>query len=157
MKKIFFIAVATVCLLFAFLLKTPGIAAATGFPTDQFPVAAASTLAGLPPDARVFAPDKFGGYLIYKFNGTRKVFFDGRSDFYGAGFLKDYGRIVQVRPGWQSLFDPYRINYALLPNNYSLVGILGQQGWSRMYSDSTVTLLAAVPPGKARPAGLEKN
>ena len=30
------------------LLKAPGIAAATGFPPDQFPVAAASTVAGLP-------------------------------------------------------------------------------------------------------------
>jgi len=140
-------------------LKTQGISAATGFPADQFPVAAASTVAGLPPSAKVFAPDKFGGYLIYKFNGTRKVFFDGRSDFYGAGFLKDYGRIVQVRPGWQGLFDPYRFTHALLPNNYSLIGVLKQQGWSQIYSDGTVTLLASANAASAntRPDGLEKN
>jgi len=154
-----FLTVASACLLFAILLKTPGISAVTGFPSDQFPVAAASTVAGLPPSAKVFAPDKFGGYLIYKFNGTRKVFFDGRSDFYGAGFLKDYGRIVQVRPGWQGLFDPYRFTHALLPNNYSLIGVLKQQGWSQIYSDGTVTLLASANAASAntRPAGLEKN
>jgi len=145
---------AAVCLLCALLLKAPGIAAATGFPSDQFPVAAASVVAALPPDARIFAPDKFGGYLIYKFNGERKVFFDGRSDFYGAGFLKDYGRIVQVRPGWQNLFEPFRLSHALLPVNYSLLEVLEKQGWSQLYKDSTVTLLAA-PPN--RPDGLEKN
>jgi hypothetical protein len=144
---------AAACLLFAVLLKAPLIAAAIGFPADQFPVAAASTVAGLPPQARIFAPDKFGGYLIYKFNGTRKVFFDGRSDFYGAGFLKTYGRIVQVRPGWQSLFDQYRFTHALLPSDYSLVGVLKQQGWKQMYSDSTVTLLSASGQARSRPTG----
>jgi hypothetical protein len=152
---------AAACLLFAFIMKAPGIVAATGFPADQFPVAAASTLGGLPLQARVFAPDKFGGYLIYKFNGTRKVFFDGRSDFYGAGFLKNYGRIVQVRPDWESLFAQFRFTHALLPNNYSLVGVLRQQGWKQMYSDSTATLLEAPAYGPAgipaRPTGQEKN
>ena len=148
--------IAAVCLLFAAALRLPGIAARTGFPLDQFPVRAASAVAALPPSARLFAPDKFGGYLIYKFNGTRKVFFDGRSDFYGAGFLTDYSRIVQARPGWQKLFDPYRFTHALLPNDYSLVGILEQQGWHEMYKDSTVTLLvAAESVGRRR--GLEMN
>jgi hypothetical protein len=144
-------AVAIFCVLFAALLKAPGIAAHTGFPPDQFPVAAAPVVAGLPLQARIFAPDKFGGYLIYKFNGVRKVFFDGRSDFYGAGFLKDYGRIIQVRPGWEGLFQPFGCGYALLPKDYSLVGVLQQQGWVRLYQDSTAALLKA--PGGT----LEKN
>ena len=55
-----------------------------GFPRDQFPVEAARHL---PPQARLLAPDKFGGYLIYASNGQRKVFFDGRSDFYGVEFM----------------------------------------------------------------------
>ncbi len=143
------------CLSFALLLKAPGISARTGFPADQFPVAAASTVAALPSQARIFAPDKFGGYLIYKFNGARKVFFDGRSDFYGAGFLKDYGRIVQVRPGWLNLFAPFRCDYALLPKDYSLIGALEQQGWKQMYHDSVVTLLTSPPVSAAE--GLGKN
>ena len=50
---------------------------AAGFPSDQFPVAAYSHI---PAEARLFAPDKYGGYLIYRSNGQRKVFFDGRDD-----------------------------------------------------------------------------
>ena len=83
------------------LLRLPAIQAATGFPPDQFPVEAYSQVARLPAAACLFAPDKFGGYLIYRSQAARKVFFDGRSDLYGADFLKQYARMVQLRPGWR--------------------------------------------------------
>ena len=110
-----------------------------GFPPDQFPVDA---YPHLPAEGRLFAPDKFGGYLIYRSNGTRKVFFDGRSDFYGVEFLKQYGRMVQVRPGWRDLWDSFHFTHALLPNDYPLVPALEQLGWRRLYRDGTATLLA---------------
>jgi hypothetical protein len=127
---------APVAVLAAFTLLPVG---ATGFPPDQFPVAAA---AHLPPGARVLAPDKFGGYLIYRFAGERKVFFDGRSDLYGAEFLRRYGRLVQVRPGWEEELARHRFTHALLPNDYSLVPALAARGWKILYRDGTATLLA---------------
>ena len=128
-------------LMFA-MLRTPAIAARTGFPPDQFPVAAASEVEKLPPAARILAPDKFGGYLIYRFQGTRKVFFDGRSDLYGAGFLKQYARLTQLRAGWRAQLDEFGFTHALLPNDYSLVPALESLGWKRLYRDETATLLA---------------
>jgi hypothetical protein len=128
-------------LLFA-LLRTPAIAARTGFPPDQFPVAAAAQVEKLPPGARILAPDKFGGYLIYRFHGARKVFFDGRSDLYGSEFLKQYARMTQLRPGWRSQIDEFGFTYALLPNDYSLVPALEALGWKCLYRDETATLLA---------------
>jgi hypothetical protein len=113
----------------------------SGFPPDQFPVAASEKIAGLPADARLLAPDKFGGYLIYRFAGERKVFFDGRSDFYGAGFMKDYIRLVQVRPGWREIAARHRFTHALLPVDYSLVDALQAAGWRETYRDSTAVLL----------------
>lgn len=124
------------------LLRAPAIAAGTGFPADQFPVAAAARVEQLPEAARVFAPDKFGGYLIYRFNGKRKVFFDGRSDLYGGEFLKVYGRMTQVRPGWRAQWDAFHFTHALLPNDYSLIPALEQSGWERVYRDDVATLLA---------------
>jgi len=121
------------------LLQTPGIRAATGFPPDQFPVAAYSHI---PAGARLFAPDKFGGYLIYRSAGARKVFFDGRSDFYGADFLKQYGRLVQVRPGWQQYWNSFGFTHALLPVDAPLRAALEQAGWRAVYSDRTSVLLA---------------
>jgi len=110
----------------------------TGFPPDDFPVAAYEHI---PESARLFASDKFGGYLIYRSAGTRKVFFDGRSDFYGIEFLNQYGRIVQVRPGWQALWKPYGFTHALLPAEMALTAVLEQQGWRRVYQDKVAVLL----------------
>jgi hypothetical protein len=106
-----------------------------GFPPDQFPVAA---FPHIPAAARLFAPDKYGGYLIYR---GRKVFFDGRSDFYGVEFLKQYGRIVQVRPGWRELWEPWNFSHALLPTDAPLRAALESAGWRQLYADTTATLL----------------
>lgn len=130
-------------LLFA-VLRTPAAQAQTGFPKDQFPVAAATVLQDLPQDARIFSPDKFGGYLIYRFAGHRKVFFDGRSDFYGASFLKDYGRMVQVRPGWEQQWNSWGFTHALLPRDYSLIPALEAGGWKEIYRDGTSVLLESL-------------
>ncbi len=111
------------------------------FPSDRFPVAASNMVATLPADARVFSSDKFGGYLIYRFAGERKVFFDGRSDFYGAEFLKTYSRLVQARPGWREEFARWHFTHALLPPDYSLVAALETDGWTEAYRDGTAVLL----------------
>jgi len=115
---------------------------AAAFPADQFPVAAYPYI---PTDARLFAPDKFGGYLIYRSGGAIKVFFDGRSDLYGADFLKRYSRMVQIRPGWQAHWDSFHFTHALLPADAPLLPALEQLGWRALYRDKTATLL--VVPG----------
>ncbi len=121
--------------LFALLRTVPA-----GFPPEDFPVAAYDRI---PAGARLFAPDKFGGYLIYRSNGTLPVFFDGRSDLYGAQFLKDYGRLVQVRPGWREWWESFHFTHALLPTDAPLLAALEQIGWQPVYQDKTATLLAA--------------
>ncbi len=124
-------------------LRIPAAAARIGFPADEFPVAAASAVEKLPADARLFAPDKYGGYLIYRFDGARKVYFDGRSDFYGAAFMKQYLDILEVRPGWQDAMRPLHFTHALLPNRYALLAALEQAGWKNLYKDNVCTLLEA--------------
>jgi hypothetical protein len=111
------------------------------FPADQFPVAASKAVAALPAEARIFSSDKFGGYLIYRFAGERKVFFDGRSDFYGADFLTRYSRLVQARPGWPAEFGRWKFTHALLPPDYTLLAALEAQGWTEIYRDRTAVLL----------------
>lgn len=123
------------------ILRSPAMAAQTGFPAKEFPVTAAAALDSLPEGIRLLAPDKFGGYLIYRFQGRRKVFFDGRSDFYGVAFMKEYIRLIEARPGWRGQVEQFGFDYALLPNNYSLVEGLRQWGWQQVYRDETATLL----------------
>jgi hypothetical protein len=134
---------AIVAVALTLLLRLPAAAAGIGFPADEFPVAAASAVEKLPAEARLFAPDKYGGYLIYRFDGARKVYFDGRSDFYGAAFMKQYLDILEVRPGWQDAMRPLHFTHALLPNRYALLAALEQSGWKTLYKDNVCTLLEA--------------
>ena len=111
---------------------------AAGFPADQFPVAAYSRY---PAEARLFAPDKYGGYIIYRSDGRRKVFFDGRSDLYGAEFLKRYGRMMQLRPGWREYFESFGFTHALVPANAPIGPALVQIGWRETYRDKVAVVL----------------
>jgi hypothetical protein len=131
-----------VAVLLLLWLQAPAVASHTGFPSDQFPVTAANELTLLPQNIRLLAPDKYGGYLIFRFAGERKVFFDGRSDFYGSAFMKQYIRMVEVRPGWQEQLQRFGFTHALLPNDYSLVPALEQLGWKVLFRDDVATLLA---------------
>lgn len=119
------------------LLRTAPI----GFPPSEFPV---ETAAKVPPAARLFAPDKFGGYLIYRFAGEGKVFFDGRSDFYGLEFMKSYIRMVEVRPGWQALFDQWGFTHALLGKDAPLRAALTARGWKQVAEDQASVLLERI-------------
>ena len=42
--------------------------------------------------------DQWADFLIYT-NPAQKVFVDGRSDFYGVAFMKDYLKLRQAQPG----------------------------------------------------------
>jgi hypothetical protein len=123
------------------------IRTSSGFPPGRLPVAASAIVASLPANSRILAPDTFGGYLIYRFNGERKVFMDGRSDFYGAEFSKRYLRMVEVRPGWKIEFNRWNFTHVLLPPDYPLVPALEADGWQEIYRDQTAVLLT----GRSRP------
>jgi hypothetical protein len=114
---------------------------AAGFPASGFPVEAMKAVEQLPADARILAPDSFGGYLIYRFNGTRKVYIDGRSDFYGADFMKQYLALIEARPGWTETVKTFGFTNALLPADSPLLAALEQAGWTRLYQDKVATLL----------------
>jgi hypothetical protein len=117
------------------------IRARAGFPANELPVAASAVVATLPANARILAPDTFGGYLIYRFNGERKVFFDGRSDFYGARFVDGYLRLATLENGWRNEFNRWNFTHALLPPDYRLIPALEANGWRELYRDRTAVLL----------------
>jgi hypothetical protein len=139
---------ALACLL---LLRVPLFSSRIGFSKNRFPVDAVAAIEKLPLEARLLAPDSYGGYLIYRFNGplsggvkgARKVFFDGRSDFYGADFMRQYLVLINSRPGWQEIVRTFGFTHALLPDESALKAGLEQAGWVRLYQDHVATLLEA--------------
>jgi len=131
---------AVVLMMFGWFARAPVLGAAA-FPSKRFPVLAANEVAKLPADARLFSPDQFGGYLIYRFRGGRNVFFDGRSDFYGTQFVKDYLDVVALKPGWRQKFSRFGFTHALVPADQPLREALECAGWKLVYSDKTAALL----------------
>jgi hypothetical protein len=125
------------------LLQTPAYSRHIGFPPATFPLAASEAVDQLPTGARILTSDSYGGYLIYRFAGARKVYFDGRSDFYGATFLKQYLVLMEARPGWRAIVSASGFTHALLPNASALTAALQQAGWTTLYRDGVATLLVA--------------
>lgn len=123
------------------ILIFASIRTSAAFPSKRLPVAASSVVATLPASAHILAPDTFGGYLIYRFNGERKVFVDGRSDFYGVEFMDRYSGLLQGAPGWTHEFNRWNFTYALLPPGLALVPALEASGWREIYRDRTAVLL----------------
>jgi hypothetical protein len=123
--------------------SSPAFSSKIGFSPGRFPVAAAQAVEKLPANARLMATDSYGGYLIYRFSGLRKVFFDGRSDFYGVEFMKQYLVLIEARPGWQDIVRSFHFTHALLPKESALKAALEQAGWATLYKDDVATLLEA--------------
>jgi len=112
------------------------------FDAAKFPVRAANFL---PATGRVFTKDQWGGYLIYRFGGERKVFIDGRSDFYGQSFLQTYAEVADVKPGWQSVLKQYDVQVVLIPVDHALASALQlSPEWKRLYTDSMATIFQRV-------------
>jgi hypothetical protein len=124
-------------------LRAPVMAASIGFPASRFPVAACIALDRLPAESRILAPDFYGGYLIYRYSGARKVYFDGRSDFYGSQFMKQYLTLIQARPGWKEAARSFGFTHALVPGDSALKAALLDSGWTTLYKDDVATLLAS--------------
>jgi hypothetical protein len=116
-----------------------------GFPENRFPVRAVQQNAGwLAPDAgapRILTSDQWGDYLIYRLYPRQRVFFDGRSDFYGADLAADYGVLQAGCEGWRERMARYRFDAALLPRGWPLSAALEREpGWRRVYQDSVAAI-----------------
>lgn len=90
----------------------------------------------------IFAPDSWGGYLIYRLYPQNKVFVDDRHDFYGVDFLRDYLKAIRLTPDWDKFLNEKHVNWTLLPAGSSLVNMLEETAqWNVVYRDSTAVLL----------------
>uniref|UniRef100_Q01YY8 Glycosyltransferase RgtA/B/C/D-like domain-containing protein n=1 Tax=Solibacter usitatus (strain Ellin6076) TaxID=234267 RepID=Q01YY8_SOLUE len=122
-------------------------APAVGFPDSLFPVLAVdrnlgqlTRRAAMP---RVLTSDQWADYLIFRLYPEQRVFFDGRSDFYGAALGADYRKLLAGEKPWRELLERYQFDLALLPHEWALSTSLEREpGWHRVYEDSVAVLYA---------------
>ncbi len=127
------------------------------FPQVRFPVAAvAHNLDVLRPSGgmpRILTSDQWADYLIYHLYPRQRVFFDGRSDFYGPALLRDYQALLTAGAAWRSTIDRYGFEIALLPLDWPLGAVLERDpGWRLLYRDSNAILLVRAAKG-LKPSG----
>jgi hypothetical protein len=113
------------------------------FNARRLPVAAADFIASGQLEGNGYAPDQFGGYLIYRFWPLRRVFLDGRSDFYRTGTVFDEAlRLHEAAPDWRELLDKYQVQWLLLRRDDALSkAALAEGNWTSIYHDDTAQLL----------------
>ena len=99
------------------------------FPANKFPVELVErnlhcfTGNGETP-RRVFSSDQWSDYLIFRLYPRLRVFFDGRSDFYGPWRGRMYQRLMAGESDSTAVLDHENVELALVPNNWPLSGIL---------------------------------
>lgn len=114
------------------------------FDPKSFPVAAVGNL-HLAASDRIFTSDQWGDYLIYRLYPETKVFMDGRSDFYGSAFNKDYLDILQVNTGWDKTLARFNVDTILMPCGSSLTGALKESArWRVVYDDGVAVVFRSM-------------
>jgi hypothetical protein len=120
---------------------------ATGPLTNRFPVAAVQYLQKNleAVTGEMFNDYGWGGYLMLVLP-ERKVFIDGRMDFYGDVLVNEFNEVNDVRPGWERVFKEYRVGWTILPAKHTLNSVLAlHPAWKLIYSDEVAVIYAHEP------------
>jgi hypothetical protein len=120
------------------------------FPELLFPTKMVHEHADLITASKVLTTDQWGDYLIYT-DPRRKVFVDGRSDFYGPEVGDQYLGLINGRWDWQKILAKYDFNLALVPTETAIAQLLKlSPDWRVVEDDGKHILLVrgstSVPP-----------
>jgi hypothetical protein len=113
------------------------------FPERRFPLAAvARNLPLVAPPTRILTSDQWADYLIFRFYPRQRVFFDGRSDFYGPALGADYQVLLMAARPWPEVLERYHFEAALLPRDWPLASVLERDAaWRLVYRDAMAEFL----------------
>lgn len=134
------VAVAAAILVAAGMLTSPALA--TELSPRAWPVAAARFARENPGRLRgeMFNEYTWGGYLMQALP-ERRVFIDGRNNFYGIELIGEYQRAALAQPGWEHVFDKYNVGWTILPRacrlNESLAAL---PSWKCEFADDTAVI-----------------
>jgi hypothetical protein len=121
------------------------------FDPTFYPAAALATLRS-DPAGRVFTNDEWGDYLIYSLYPDRRVFVDGRSDFYGDDFEQKYVDVLSVKYDWEKTLSGFGVDTILLSPTAALSSALKESSrWRVVYDDG----IALVFRSESRTKGIQ--
>jgi hypothetical protein len=110
-----------------------------------YPQAGAHFLRDNYPEARMLNHYDWGGYLINELY-PRKVFIDGRSDFYGPELMNDFLTLDTLAPGWEDVLAKHDIEVVLIKDGSPLSHRLDAEAgsWARVFTGEHEVVFARV-------------
>jgi hypothetical protein len=138
----------------ALLIVAIGLAGGKGifhseFNPKNFPLRAIATArsAGF---KHLFTSDQWADYLIYSYYPSQPVFFDGRSDFYGAALVKQYQRVMSARYDCEDLLKHFDIDGVMVKTDAPLATVLKRSShWKLLFDDGSTIIFQARRAGVA--------
>ncbi|HEY1946866.1 MAG TPA: hypothetical protein VGG97_07660 [Bryobacteraceae bacterium] len=110
------------------------------FNSESFPHQAISVIESSSAK-RIFTYDQWGDYLIYRLYPSRKVFMDGRSDFYGDDFLVSTQHIIGGQFDWSQQLSRFAVDMVIVKPDAPLSTILKTApGWKLLFDDGKVLI-----------------
>jgi len=119
------------------------------FKAESFPVQAMA-LVERSAAKRIFTYDQWADYLIYRFYPKKRVFMDGRSDFFGMTIVSATQHIVAAQYDWQSQLQRFGVDMILLKPDAPLCAVLKlSPDWAMRFDDGKVLVFeaASLKPG----------
>jgi hypothetical protein len=111
---------------------------------ERFPAKALSVLRA-DPNSRIFTDEQWGDYLLYHLYPGRKVFVDGRSDFYGQDFEQKYLNVMNAQYDWEQSLNRYKVDTVLLSTKSALASTIKESSnWRTVYDDTVAIVFRAV-------------
>jgi hypothetical protein len=123
---------------------------AESFPIQAIPVVENSAA------QHIFTYDQWGDYLIYRLYPQKRVFIDGRCDFYGMASVDDAQHIVSARYDWKAQLQRFGIDMVLVRPDAPLGAVLKlSPDWTMRFDDGKILVFEAASVHSANTARRE--
>jgi hypothetical protein len=119
----------------------------TDFDDKLFPTKAVDFILAENIPGNLFNNEEFGDYIIYKAWPKYRVFFDGRSDMYGATLGEEYLKVARALPGWQDVLQKRQVDWVFFNTESTLSSLLNTNpAWQLIYSDPVASIFVRDKP-----------
>ena len=126
------------------------------FPEVKFPVGLIETHRSVIEGKRVLTTDEWGDYLAYRFYPRQRVFFDGRSDFYGEKLGRVYLTLMRGGAEAELQVDHFQFETVLVPPEWAIQGALRRSAGWELLADGEKAVLFHRKAVSAPPTILSK-
>lgn len=112
------------------------------FPELKFPVSLIERYKTAIAGKRVLTTDEWGDYLSYRFYPQQRVFFDGRSDFYGEKLGRIYLSLMQGGANAEAQVEQFQFDAVLVPPEWPIhKSLRANPEWELLADEGKVILL----------------